>query len=229
NLSEPSQGQCTPTPHVAIDQIDRPIAPQEYVKKSPKPNTIPPPYTLMKTLCVGELAHELEVLQPCLQWVGLGTTRPRRVVRNRVLPYVKTGTERSDLVVKVAHQIRISIRETGSSSCEAAFGDEVRDQPHLTKLKTGISAKTSDSSWNRDLVPHHNVMQWLPAAYRQKRMVPSDFDRSTRAGRDLEAWLDAAVNPGFDIVSFDAPIRCETVDLRDLSPDCFFDRNALTG
>ena len=78
---------------------------------------------------------------------------------------MKTWKELSDLLVKVTHKIRIGIREAGSTSGEAAFSDEIRQQPDLTEFNTSIGAETIDSSWHRDLVANHDVMQRLPAAH----------------------------------------------------------------
>ena len=68
----------------------------------------------------------------------------------------------SQVLVKVTHKIRIGIREAGSTSGEAAFSDEIRQQPDLTEFNTGIGAETIDSSRDSDLVAGHDVVQRLP-------------------------------------------------------------------
>src|SRR5205814_5599252 len=164
-----------------------------------------------------------ELPQPCFQRVR-PATQPGREVRNLVLPHVKGGKELSGLVVKVTHKIWICIRETGSTSGEAALRDEVGEQPDPSELETGVGTETIDSAWDGDLVANHDVVQRLPAAHGQEWMVAGDLNKAARSCGHFETRFDAAVDPGGDSVGLDSTVPTEAVNTGDLSLDCLFDR-----
>src|SRR5207245_9982905 len=100
-----------------------------------------------------------------------------------------------NLLDEVARQLRIGIRETWCPPSKAAFSDEVTEQPDLTQLEGLVGAEAAQYPGDRDAVTDDDVMQRLPATCGQEWMVACHLAGPSATGCDLEARLDAAVDP----------------------------------
>src|SRR5256885_5127565 len=111
-LGEAFRGHRELDPGVAAHRVDRPVAAHQHSDELAESRTIPAPSGIWKSFCIRELAHQLELTQPLGQrvWPATGS---RWVVRNLVLPHTEAWIEVSDLVVTVANQAWIGVRDAG--------------------------------------------------------------------------------------------------------------------
>src|SRR5439155_23195687 len=116
----------------------------------------------------------------------------------------------------------------GCGGGEAAFSNVVRHKPHFAERHRAVKAEAVHDPRNRDLLPHNDVVERLPTADSQERVVTSDLNSATRARCDFEARLNPAVNPRGDIDWLDAAIPCEPMDLLYLLSDGLFDSYKVT-
>jgi len=148
---------------------------------------------------------QAELAEPAGQWV-LVSFRSRREIRDGVTPNLQCWIEASDCVVKIRNDLGIGVRESRRFSGEATLGNEVSDQPDLGQLKARVRAEAVDRPRYRNAVSNDHIVERLPTPDRHERMVTSNFDRPTRPSRDLEAWLDAAVDPSGNVIWLDTSI-----------------------
>src|SRR5689334_8837853 len=175
-LGQALRGHRELDPWIAAHRIDRSVAAHEGANELGQPRPVPFPRAIRKAFGVCELAHQLHLAKPFGERVLSVATLTRRVVRDLVLPDMEGRIEALDQLDKVSNQLWIGVRETWRLVCQAAFGDEVAEQPDLTQLERLVGAEALEFPRDRDPVAGNDVMQWLPATSGEEWMVARNLD-----------------------------------------------------
>src|SRR5260370_35792439 len=166
----------------------------------PKGVAAPAPDAIRESLLGRRLAHQLESSQPVGQWISFGAANSGREIGVGVLANVKGRKDLGDQSVEVGDDLGICVGEAGGCAREPTLRDEIAEKTRLADRLRCVLAETLDPSRNGDARAGRDVVERPPTLDGQERMVARDFDRATGPSYDAETWLDAAVDPGVDVL-----------------------------
>jgi hypothetical protein len=106
--------------------------------------------------------------------------------------------------LEVVNDDRIDIGEIGRPLRQSAIPNEISKQPSALWINR-FFAEDGDLTWYGDGVADDQIVERLPSADGQERMVSGHFNTPTGLSRHRETGLNATVNPIRNMTPLDLP------------------------